>query len=123
MKKGFTLLELAIASGILTVAILGLLAALQSPFALNEAAKETTIASEDASRVIEEIRVISFLSITTTNWTTWAQTNGLTRLSNETVTVTTSGTNPLGITVQVQWTSLGGKGSQRTISLATRRYS
>lgn len=123
MKKGFTLLELAIASGILTIAILGLLASLHSPFALNAAAKETTIAVEDASRVVEEIRVAAFSSITTTNWTTWAQTNGLTHLVNEAVTVTTTGTDPLTVTVQVQWTSQGGKGPQRTLLLATRRTS
>ena len=123
MKKGFTLLELTIASGILTVAILGLLAGLQSPFVLNTAAKETTVALQDASRVLEEIRVITFSSITTTNWTTWASTNGLTHLVNEAVTVTPSGTDPITVTVQVQWTSQGGRGPQRTVILSTRRAS
>ena len=123
MRKGFTLLELAIASGILTVAILGLLAALHSPFTLNTAAKETTVALQDASRVLEEIRVTAFSSVATTNWTAWAQNNGLTHLVNEAVTVTTTGTDPLTITTQVQWTSQGGKGSPRTVLLSTRRTS
>ena len=123
MKKGFTLLELAIASGILTVAILGLLSSLQSPFTLNAASKETVIALQDASRVLEEIRVATFSTIPITNWTTWAQTNGLTHLVNEAVTVTTIGADPLTATVQVQWTSLGGKGSTRTLLLSTRRTS
>ena len=123
MKKGFTLLELAIATGILTVAILGLLASLQSPFILNAASKETAIALQDASRVLEEIRVATFSTVPTTNWTTWAQTNGLTHLVNEAVTVTITGTDPLTVTVQVQWTSLGGRGSQRTLLLSTRRGS
>ena len=123
MKKGFTLLELAIASGILTVAILGLLASLQSPFTLNSASKETAVAIQDASRVLEEIRVVTFSTILTTNWTTWAQTNGLTQLVNEEITVTTAGTDPLTVTVQVKWTSLGGKGPQRTFLLSTRRTS
>ena len=123
MRKGFTLLELVIASGILTVAILGLLASLQSPFTLNSASKETAIALQDASRVLEEIRVATFSTIPTTNWTTWAQTNGLTHLVNEAVTVTTIGTDPLTVTVQVTWTSLGGKGPQRTLLLSTRRTS
>ena len=123
MKKGFTLLELAIASGILTVAILGLLSSLQSPFTLNATSKETAIALQDASRVLEEIRTATFSTIPTTNWTTWAQTNGLTHLVNEAVTVTTIGTDPLTATVQVRWTSQGGKGSTRTLLLSTRRTS
>ena len=123
LKKGFTLLELAIASGILTVAILGLLASLQSPFTLNSASKETAAALQDASRVVEEIRVETFSTIPTTNWTTWAQTNGLTHRVNEVVTMTITGTDPLTVTVQVQWRCLGGKGPQRTLLLSTRRTS
>ena len=123
MKKGFTLLELTIAAGVLTVAILGLLAALQSLHPLNETAKETAVASQDASRVMEEIRVTTPSSIPTTNWTNWAQTNGLTHLLNETITVTTSGSDPLNITVQASWSSQRGKGPQRTLQLSTRRTS
>ena len=123
MKKGFTLLEVAIATGILTIAFLGLLASLQSPFTLNETAKETTIALKDASRVFEEVLTTSFSTITTTNWTTWAQNNGLTHLVNEALLVTTSGSDPLNITVEVRWTSYGGRGSQRRFVLATRRTS
>ena len=123
MKKGFTLLELAIAAGVLTVAILGLLAALQSLNPLNEGAKETAVALQDASRVMEEIRVTPFSSIPTTNWTSWAQTNGLTHLTNEAVTVTTSGTDPLNVAVQVSWSSQRGKGPQRTFQLSARRTS
>ena len=127
MKKGFTLLELAIAAGVLTVAILGLLAALQSLHPLNETAKETAVALQDASRVMEQIRVTPFSSIPTTNWTSWAQTNGLTHLTNEavtvTTTVTTSGTDPLNVAVQVSWSSQRGKGPSRTFQLSTRRTS
>jgi len=123
MKKGFTLLEVAIASGILTVAILGLLTGLQTPFILNDSAKETTIALKDAARVLEEIRITNFSDITTTNWTSWAQSNGLTHLTNEVVTVTTTGTDPLSITVEVQWDSRAGQRPSRTVELATRKTS
>jgi len=123
MKKGFTLLELALATGVLTIAVLGLLASLQSPFTLNEASKETVIAMRDASWVMEQIGATTFSTIPTTNWTTWAQNNGLTHLVNESVVVTTSGSDPLNVTVEVRWTSYGGKGSQRRFTLSTRRTS
>ena len=118
-RSGFTMLELVIASAILLVAVLGLLSVYQSPFVLNEVVRDTTTAVQDASKVIEQIRVTAFASVQMTDpwWDTWAQNNGAKNLPSETVSVAYAGTDPLELTVTVQWTR---RNRTRNIRLTSR---
>lgn len=120
-ENGFTLLEFVIASAVFLVGVLGLLFFYQVPFVMNEIARDTTIAVQDASTVVEQMRVTSFGNIQSTNWDTWAQTSGTKHLpleTNETVSVTYAGTDPLQLTVTVQWTR---RGRTRDVRLTSRR--
>lgn len=114
---GFTLLELMIGSAVLLVAILGLLSFYRSPFVLNEMARDTTVAVQDISKVMEQVRVTPFGSIQTTNWDTWAQNNNAKNLPSETFAVSYAGTDPLEFTVTVQWTR---RGRTRDVRLSSR---
>ena len=95
------MIELMIASAVLLVAITGLLGFYRSPLILNDVSRETVIATQDASQVIEQIRVTPFTNIKSTNWDTWATNNGAKGLASETITVTYSGIDPLTFTVTV----------------------
>ena len=116
-QRGFTMLELMFGSVILLVVIVGLLSFYRSPFVLNELARDTTIAVQDVSKVIEQMRVTPFGNIQTTDWDTWAQNNGAKNLPSETISMTYTGTDPLEFTVTVQWIR---KGRTRTIRLTSR---
>jgi len=116
-RSGFTMLELVIASAVLLIAVLGLLSVYQSPFVLNELTRDTTTAVQDASKVIEQMRVTAFASVQTTNWDTWAQNNGAKNLPSETLSIAYTGTDPLEFTVTVQWTR---RSRTRNIRLTSR---
>ena len=103
-RSGFTMLELMFGSVILLVVIVGLLSFYRSPFVLNELSRDTTIAVQDVSKVIEQMRVTPFGSIQTTYWDTWAQGNGAKNLPLEAIAVSYNGTDPLEFTVTAQWT-------------------
>ncbi|MFH1854584.1 MAG: type II secretion system protein [Candidatus Omnitrophota bacterium] len=124
-RPGFTLLELMIGAAVLIIALVGLIAAYVGCFALNESARNLTIAANDAQCVMEEIRDVNIpTNITAENWTDWAASNppsggGCNRLDNETVTVTyPSGTDaePLEILITISWTE---KSRQRSAQIAT----
>lgn len=61
--RGFTLSELMIASAILLVAILGLLAVLINCLFLNEANNNLIIAVNDAQYVLEQIKCLAYSDI------------------------------------------------------------
>lgn len=107
LQLGFTMLELVMASVVFLIAVLGLLSFYRSPFALNEASRDTTLAIQDASQVIEQMRVSSFGSLQTTNWDSWAQSNGAKNLPDETISVVFTDlvvNNLLEFTVTARWT-------------------
>ena len=111
------MLELMFGSVILLVVIVGLLSFYRSPFVLNELSRDTTIAVQDVSKVIEQMRVTPFGNIQTTNWDTWAQGAGAKNLPSETISVSYNGTDPLEFTVTAQWTR---RGRTRDIRLSSR---
>ncbi len=115
-KKGLTLLELVIGVAIFIVAIVSLLGAYMGALTMSEGSKNLNTAINDATRVVEEMRNIPFASITLTDWTAWASNNGANTLENETTTTAYQGTDPLTVTVTVNWTE---KGRQRNTSLVT----
>ncbi|MBI4437207.1 MAG: hypothetical protein HY590_07345 [Candidatus Omnitrophica bacterium] len=118
------MVELLIATTLLLVAITGLLAAFRSPAPLNEMARDTTIAVQDGSRIIEEMRVTTFSNIQGTNWDTWATNNGAKNLLpiSETgeqvvVTYTTLDASLLEIKIQINWSR---RSRSRNVRLTTR---
>jgi len=129
MKSGFTLVELLIATAVLLVAITGVLIAFRSPAVLNEMARDTTIATQDASRVIEQMRVTKFSDIQKVDpyWDSWAASNGAKNLlplplpngTNETVAVSYTAIDPslLEVRVTITWTR---RSRSRNIRLTTR---
>lgn len=111
-------MEFVIASAVFLVGVLGLLLFYQAPFVMNEIARDTTIAVQDASAVIEQIRITSFGSIQTTPWDTWAQNNGKKHLPTEQIFVDFTGTDPLQFTVRVQWDR---RGRSREVRLSSQQ--
>jgi len=117
IEKGFTLLEFIFGSVVLIIAVVGLLAFFRSPIVVNEIARDTTIAMQDASAIIEQMRMIGFGSIQATDWDAWAQSNNAKNLESETIATSYSGTDPLEATVTVTWTR---RGRTRDVRLTSR---
>ncbi|MCP4650549.1 MAG: prepilin-type N-terminal cleavage/methylation domain-containing protein [PVC group bacterium] len=114
-KKAFSLIEILISVTVLTVVLLGIISGYIGCLKINEMSKSTTIATEDARRIIEQMNsyaVTSINDILNENWTTWAANNGLNTLDSEVITVTyidKDGTgdplddDPLEIQITVSW--------------------
>jgi prepilin-type N-terminal cleavage/methylation domain-containing protein len=111
-KKGFTLLELMVAVGILVVAIAALLGGLINCILLNQANANLAIAANDAQYVLEQIKESAFDNIT--GYTPPAFNN----LDNEDVDVAFDpGSGIVEVTVDVSWTE---RSRTKSFSLATR---
>jgi prepilin-type N-terminal cleavage/methylation domain-containing protein len=116
-QQGFTLAELLLAVMILGVTLTQVLVIFMNCASSNENSRNLSVAMSHASFVFEEIRNATFSNVATDiangNWTygsTSAVTAaGLTPLKNETITTTSSGTNPLTLTVTVGWEDHGGR--------------
>ncbi len=124
--KGFTLMEIVMAMMVFAVAVVSLAGVFLGIFSLGESGRNLTQALNDARAVMEGIRETSasgLSTVTSTNWTTWAQAQGLTSLRNEaiTVTYTNPSTDPLPVTVQVSWQERGQNRSATVDTLVTRR--
>ena len=84
-SRGFTLIELVIGVAVLITALLGLLGVFIGISALNESAKNQTIATHMADRIMEEIRNSDFATEIVANaqaaddssWISWALTHNL----------------------------------------------
>ncbi len=125
VASGFTLAELLIATLILSFALTQILILFMNCTASNEASRNLSAAVTHAEFVLEDVRNTTFSSIATGitngvfNYTDAAAVTavGLRALKNETVTTSSSGTNPLNVTVTVSWQDHGGR--TRTKSLQT----
>ncbi len=114
-SRGFTIIEIMISITVLTIVLLGLISGYMTCLKLNEMSKSTTIATEDARRVLEQMRsdVVSELSdVTSVDWTAWAVANGLDSLESEQIAVgytDRDGTgdplddDPLEVSIIVTW--------------------
>lgn len=123
---GFTLAELMVAVMVFTIGAVALMGVYLGVSQLGEAGRNVAQAMADARVVLEGIRDTSTAglpAVTATNWTTWAVTNGLTLLNNESVTVTYANpaADPLPVTVQVSWQDRGRARSASVDTLVTRR--
>lgn len=116
--KGFSLVELLLAAVILAFVLTGLLALFISCIFLNDTNRNTTIATSHAQFAMEEVKNTTFASITGATWNSAViASKGLTSLSSETIIINVTGTDPLDITVTVNWKDRGTR--NRTISLET----
>ena len=113
-KKGMTLLELLIASGILVVAVCGILATFINFRYLTTQSKDRTIAAQDASAIIERIRnVAPFTNANVVaqypNGAVVSNFGSLPAATNEQVTVsyTNTAAAPLEVIVTVRWQHMG----------------
>lgn len=121
-KLGFTLIELMIAAAVVVIAFTGLLAMYIVCLNLAEEAHSLTVAVYDASKIMERIRVTNFDDIATTDWTAWAAGGGgCNTLTDEAITVSFSGTNPLQATILVSWKDRQRPRSERIIGLISER--
>jgi len=129
-NSGFTLLELMIGACVLILGLVALISAYIGCFALNESARNLTIATNHAQCLMEKIRDYNIPSnITQEDWTTWAATDlpdggGCNTLNNETINVTYpsgTGANPLEILVTVNWTEKNRSRSVQFSTLLTER--
>ena len=121
-RSGFTMPEMLLTAAILGYALSVVLAGYVNNVALDEASRNLSSAVSHAEFVLEDIRNTSFSSvagnITSGNWnwnTSTVTTQGLTALNSESIAATSSGTNPLDITVTVTWNDLHGRSRSRVL--------
>jgi len=102
--KGFTLLEMMIAAGILVVALVGLLAMFTGLTSMNERSENLTMAVTACQDKLEEIRRSNFTAVTVTYNNTRFDPAGFQAADAEGV-IYVDNTNPdlLSILVSVSW--------------------
>lgn len=109
-RRGFTLSELLLSAAILAFTFSVLLFTFVSCILLNQANRNLTIAVSHAQFVMEEIKGSDFTTLKTDidngswDWDSSEITgNGLTPLATESIDAQASGTDPLDVTVTVNW--------------------
>lgn len=120
MKKGLTLAEVLLGTLILTFALVAVVALFANCIILNESSRNLTIAVSHAQLVMEEIKDTPFSGIPSGDWdwdTAQIGTEGLSALTNESITTTITGTDLLDVTVTATWDNRGGR--TRNITLQT----
>jgi type II secretory pathway pseudopilin PulG len=115
-NKAFSLVELLLTALILAYSLSVILSTYNNSLTLNNASRNVTIATSHAQYIMESIRNTSFTSIATNiasgtwNWNAMTiATQGLAALNNESIVVTSTGTNPLTISVTINWRDLHGR--------------
>ncbi len=114
VNRGFTLLELMIASAILLIALSGLLSTFVYSLLINEASNNLVIAANDAQYVLEQMKSLSYNDL---EGYSPPQFNNLKdeTISDPVVTQVSQGLKQ--VTVNVDWTE---RGNARTFSLSTQ---
>lgn len=103
---GFTLVELLVVAYILLVGICGILSLFVNTMTYTQSAWDLTTATSHAEHLLEEMQTRPTLGeIEAVDWNTWAQSQNLNTLPQETFTVTFKNldNNPLDIQVVDQW--------------------
>jgi prepilin-type N-terminal cleavage/methylation domain-containing protein len=122
--KGFTLVELLLASAILAFVAFTLLRSIISSSILAESNRNLSNAITHAQYVMEEIKSANFTNITTKinngywNWgSTTLSSKGLSPLTNENITTAlgTGTSDLLNVTVAVNWTDRGSRARNTSI--------
>lgn len=109
-KKGFTLLEILVASGILVIALTGLLATYAACFDLVETTRNSNLALNAAQKTLEEMRNVNFLNIFSSYNGTTFQASGMTANSSlGFISINNSNPNLLSVAVGVCWRQRGSR--------------
>ncbi len=109
-KRGFTLLELLIASGILVIALTGLLATYAACFDLVETTRNSNLALNAAQKNLEEMRNANFLSIFSSYNGTTFQVSGMPANSSlGFISINNSNSSLLKVAVGVCWRQKGSR--------------
>ncbi len=109
-EKGFTLLELIIAGTVLTVALVGIIAAFSGCFTLNEGARNLTLAINSCQEKLEEIFNENYDLIFTNYNAANFEIAGLANADSEArVTVNNSNPDLLRITITACWRQKNGR--------------
>ena len=114
-RTGFTLVELMLAAAILVIAILGLLAVLIHSMLMNESNNNLATAVNDAQYVLEQIKGLPYVNITSS----YSPPNFTINNENITpgVTVSNISDDLREVTVNVSWTE---RQRSRSVQLSTR---
>ncbi|MCG8430607.1 MAG: hypothetical protein MJA29_05510 [Candidatus Omnitrophica bacterium] len=124
-SAGFTIAELLLAAGLLTVALTSILALYSKILIMNESSREQFTALSHAEYVLAEIRDTDFKYVDAMvdggswDWSeTYIQSNGLTPLTNESIDTSSTGTDVLDVSTSVTWTDR--QGSSRSMTVQTK---
>lgn len=130
-KKGFGLIEVVIAVGVLAMALITTAFSVMNLQNLVELSRQKVAAVADANRVLEAMRDAANTSLGNlqgTNWSDWALTNVINSkgandivLSQENVTTVIGSGNPVPVTVILSWTNRQRIYSYTTTTLMTDR--
>ncbi len=109
-EAGFTLIELMLASGILVVALVGLLGSYVLCFNLEESAANLTLATLAVEQKEEEIRNFSFFDIFNQYNNSTFEISGINNADGEgSVRVDNSNPDLLTVTINACWRQRGGR--------------
>ena len=121
-RKGFSLVELLVSTAILSYAASAILVGFINNMELAQDGRNLTRAMTHADYVLEDIRHTSFGTIITLassgnwNWDATAlSSRGLNPLKNESINTSTTGSNPLEITISVSWTDFKERSQTRIL--------
>lgn len=114
--RAFSLAELLLVAALLGYTLSVVLLTFFGGARLNEETRNLISATTHAEFVMESIKNSTFSSLVTNinsgTWTwntTTITSNGLTALNSESITTTSSGTNPVDVTVTVSWKDTQGR--------------
>ena len=123
-NKGFSLIETTIGIALFAIALLGMLMLMNYSLAFGQSSNSREKAINDARRILEQIRTKAnnngLSSVTGTSQATWNSflSGGL---PQESASVTSSGTDPLTVTVSVSWQEKGKAAIYTAATLVTKR--
>lgn len=130
-QKGFSLVEVLVGAVIMAIAILSASFSILNIQQLSEVSKQKVVATADANRVLEAMRYEANVSLTdmqNKNWAVWATDNVINtkggsdiQLVGENVNVVLNGTDPVQVTLTVNWTHRQRPHSYQVVTLMTQR--